>query len=430
MSSTSRDSEKCCRAMTLIVFEDEDTARFEPLASFRHVSQMCWGTGTLLEALRRLSLESDVRLWGRKEMAEVTIEKVGVPYNSSCKGEALFVNARARPTKQLQSLFGRKGNFAAVAGGKLVAARLKLSAGSIGSSPGNLSRRQEATLAKGLDRRELEESYLFDGPWEMVASNGSAIAEQVGTREFSSLPDKALLKGSPSNLRVADSAEIEGHVVFDARAGPVIIEGGATVESFSRLSGPCFVGRSSKVKSALIRSGTSLFESCYVGGEVANSILMPFTNKSHYGYVGDSIVGSWVNLGAGSTFSNIKNTYGNVKVSCQGSRFDTGMMHLGPLVGDMAKVSIGAMVHAGKVIGPGSFVAGPVREDVPAFTFYDDSGSKKVELKLDSVIETQKRMMERRGRTLGKAEEALISDVFTRTAADRRELGVKKGRLV
>ena len=218
-------------------------------------------------------------------------------------------------------------------------------------------------------------------------------------------------------------------MTFDSRLGPVVVDEGASIESFSRVSGPCYVGLETRLHSALVRGGTSVFEGCKVGGEVENSIIMPHTNKAHLGYVGDSIVGEWVNVGAGSVFSNLKNTYGNVRTELEGRRVDTGMVKFGPVIGDMAKVTIGALIFAGKSVGVASQVTGLVQKNVPSFTYFDGGSGRMVELILDSVLETQKRMMERRGMTLSKVLESLIRRLFLATRAERRKAGVRKGRL-
>jgi hypothetical protein len=105
------------------------------------------------------------------------------------------------------------------------------------------------------------------------------------------------------------------------------------------------------------------------------------------------------------------------------------MMKLGPVIGDMVKVSIGALVFAGRSVGVSSHLLSLVDRNVPSFTYFDGSSGKKVELLVDSAIETQRRMMERRGMTLSKAREGLIRRIFKATAAERRKAGVRKGRL-
>ena len=297
------------------------------------------------------------------------------------------------------------------------------------AKPGIISKNDVLRLGKQVERIRAPQGSLFEGYWGLVATNGLAIAEQAKRfQDLMPLPRGLEVRGQASNIMIESGAEVEPNVTFDARLGPIIVGDGAAIESFSRIMGPCYIGPKTKIYSALIGGGTSIFESCKVGGQVENSIIMPFTNKAHHGYVGDSYVGSWVNLGAGSTFSNLKNTYGNVNLVEGGKKIDSGMPKLGPVIGDMCKVSIGALVYAGKAIGTGSHVSGRADTDIPSFTYFDSEPKRTIELLLESVLETQRRMMERRGLSLSRNEEALIRFAFTKSAGERKAAGVKKGR--
>jgi UDP-N-acetylglucosamine diphosphorylase/glucosamine-1-phosphate N-acetyltransferase len=415
--------------LTVVVFEDEHWNWFTPLTLLRHVAQLDWGIRTLLESWQELLPGERFVLWGRDELRPAAEARSRKDYNSPADEEVLLVNARVRPKKELLPFLTKKGHFAVMTGKELIAARTK-NARSI--APGALSARTQLKASKGEDKLGIdEENLLFEGPWDLVESNGMAIAAQASTQSAMSGSHSSgtTLKGPPSNLRIHDSAEIDPMVSFDTRAGPVVVDEDAAVDSYSMLSGPCYVGRKTRLHSALVRGGTSMFENCRVGGEVENSIIMSFTNKAHHGFVGDTIIGEWANLGAGSTFSNLKNTYGTVKVDRSGSKVDTGLIKLGPVIGDMAKISIGTLIFAGKSVGVGSQVTGLIDQDVPSFTFLWNGTSKMVELRLESVIETQRRMMERRGIALSKDSEALIRLVFNGTRPDRRRVGVRKGKI-
>ena len=413
--------------MKVVVFEDDELAGFAPLVLLRHVSQLRRGTLTLLDALAgRVPDATEVTLWGRQELAAVTSAQTGRRYNEEPGGPALFVNARAVPNDGLAALASRQGAFIAMSGGAVVAARLDAK----DAKPGRLTKKEASRLAKGATRLEAPEDSLFRGYWDLVESNGLAVAEQARRQEdYLALSRSVEVRGPASNVMVSSGADVEGHVTLDARLGPIVIESRAVVESFSRLMGPCYIGPGVKVLSALVGGGTSIFESCKVGGQVENSIILPYTNKAHHGYVGDAYVGSWVNLGAGSTFGNLKNTYGNIRLQVGGRQMDSGMLKLGPAVGDMAKVSIGTMVYSGRFIGTGALVSGVAKDNVPSFTFFDSGRPSSVELLLESVVETQRRMKERRGLLLSREEEALVRKCFALTAGERKNAGVKKGRL-
>lgn len=412
--------------MATVVFEDDATVGFGPLTMLRHTGQLNRGTKTLLEAIHEsIADASDLMVWGRALLKDVCRESLGKRYNEKANGLTTFINARARPGKMLLALASRKTPFVAMAGRQMVAARVK----GMGMTPGPIGRKDSARIGKSVERLEAPTDSLFAGYWDLVQSNGLAIAAQAKHFEDPlSLPGAVEVRGPRSSLRIDGRADVELHVTFDTRLGPVVVEEGASVESFSRVMGPCYIGPKTKVYSALVGGGTSVFAGCKVGGQVENSIIMSHTNKAHHGYAGDSYVGEWVNLGAGSTFSNLKNTYGNVRLDIDGETVDSGMLKLGPVVGDMSKVSIGALVYSGRLLGTGCHVAGLVGKNVPSFTYSDGSG-RMVELLIESVVETQRRVVERRGKTLTRAEEALIRKTFDDTSRERRRAGVKKGRL-
>ncbi len=413
--------------MKVIVFEDEGLAGFGPLTLLRHASLLRCGTKRLLDALvEKIPDATDVGLWGRRELAGVTKDETGKEYNEKAYGSTFLVNARARPNEGLLALASRQGPFVSITKGGIVAARLD--SGLL--KPGVIGRKDAQKLSKRTERIAGPADSLFQGYWDLVQANGLAIAEQARRfEETLPVPRGVEVRGPASNVMIDAGADVEGLVTLDARLGPIVVDRGATVESFSRLMGPCYIGPKARVHSALIGGGTSIFDSCKVGGQVENSILLPYSNKAHHGYVGDSYIGSWVNLGAGSTFSNVKNTYGNVRLTVGSATVDSGMLKLGPAIGDMAKVSIGALVYAGRYVGVGSHATGLAAADIPSFTFYDSAGRRPVELLLESVLETQRRMMERRGLMLSKNEEGLIRRAFASTARDRRRAGVRPGRL-
>jgi hypothetical protein len=181
-------------------------------------------------------------------------------------------------------------------------------------------------------------------------------------------PDGALVLGDPSDV-VAQGATIEPGVVFDVRPGPVVVEAGAEVRSGTRLEGPTFVGAGTRVLGGYVRA--SVFgPECRVRGEIAASVFLGYGNKAHDGFVGSSVVGRWVNLGAGTTTSNLKNTYGRVRLDVAGERIETGRLNVGTLFGDHAKTAIGTMLPTGTVVSVGAnLFGGTVPKYVPPFAW-------------------------------------------------------------
>ena len=169
------------------------------------------------------------------------------------------------------------------------------------------------------------------------------------------VPEGSLVLGDPAHL-VCLTAKVEPGVVFDVRQGAVVIDG-AEIRNGTRLEGPTYVGPGTRVLGGYVRA--SVFgPDCRVNGEIAASVFLGFANKAHYGFVGHSVVGPWVNLGAGTTTSNLKNTYGPVRLEVDGEHIETGRINVGTLFGDHAKTAIGTMLATGTVVSAGANVFG------------------------------------------------------------------------
>ncbi len=403
----------------VVVFEDEKWENFLPLSLTRHVSQHLLGTSTILGHLSEL-LEGEVALVGREFVAEVAREETGLGFNGPLGEHVRMINARVNPVVDLGRVFSRKTDFALVdASGFVVAAALprRLYERAV-TKDGTVSQARLVSSCKGLEMLESEKKLLFSYPWEMIDLNDQAIVRGSG---LEGRRGKAEGTKGYRRVRASPDAEIEGQVSFDTRGGPILIEEGARIESFSRISGPCFVGRDSVIHSALVRGGTTIGEGCRIGGEVDHSIIYPFTNKAHLGFLGHSVVGSWVNVGAGCVTSDLKSTYGTIKVVRGGARVDSGMVKLGAIVGDMVKIASGTIIQGGRSLGVSSHCSGLVDRDVPDFTHSGDErdGDGEFTLRLDSVLKTQSRMMQRRGKELSKARRTLIRRLYARARVVR-----------
>jgi UDP-N-acetylglucosamine diphosphorylase / glucose-1-phosphate thymidylyltransferase / UDP-N-acetylgalactosamine diphosphorylase / glucosamine-1-phosphate N-acetyltransferase / galactosamine-1-phosphate N-acetyltransferase len=160
--------------------------------------------------------------------------------------------------------------------------------------------------------------------------------------------------------------------VLDATAGPILIGRRASIQAFTRLAGPCFIGEGSTITGGDIR-GSSIGPVCKVRGELSSSIFLGYGNKGHDGFVGHSLIGEWVNLGAGTTTSNLKNTYGPVSVHTPAGVRETGMQFLGTLFGDHAKTGIGLRLTTGTIVGAGANIYGAAMPPklVPPFAWGD-----------------------------------------------------------
>jgi UDP-N-acetylglucosamine diphosphorylase / glucose-1-phosphate thymidylyltransferase / UDP-N-acetylgalactosamine diphosphorylase / glucosamine-1-phosphate N-acetyltransferase / galactosamine-1-phosphate N-acetyltransferase len=224
------------------------------------------------------------------------------------------------------------------------------------------------------------------------------------------VPEGSIVLGDPADV-ISLRAAVEPGVVFDVRAGPVVIEEGAEVRSGTRLEGPTYVGSGTRILGGFVRA--SVFgPECRVRGEVVTSVFLGYGNKAHDGFVGHSVVGHWVNLGAGTTTSNLKNTYGPVRLEVEGIRIETGRSNLGALFGDHAKTAIGTMLPTGAVIGAGANVFGiaAAPKYVPAFSW----GCAGERLTEEGFLTIARRVLARRNVTWSDARQESLRRAYER----------------
>jgi UDP-N-acetylglucosamine diphosphorylase/glucosamine-1-phosphate N-acetyltransferase len=202
---------------------------------------------------------------------------------------------------------------------------------------------------------------------------------------------------------------LEPGCVLDASRGPIVLAEKSSVGANAVLQGPCYIGAHSAVTPlSLIRPGVSVGQMCKIGGEVSNSILLGYTNKAHEGFLGDSYLGKWVNFGAGTTTSNLKNTYGQISVRRGDQIIPTGRRFLGALVGDHSKTGILTRLAAGAYVGFCASIAGegPPTRFVPSYTFENDKGRETYDL--ERALDVTRRVYARRDRPFTNYDEHVM----------------------
>lgn len=255
----------------------------------------------------------------------------------------------------------------------------------------------------------------LDRPHEIVKAHLASFARNLELR----LSTGKYREAEPG-VFFADGAAIHPSCVIDTTDGPVLIGEGVSLKPFTYVEGPVFIGdRVRIIEHASIKDRTTITEGCKVGGEVETSIIEPSSNKQHHGFLGHSWVGSWVNLGAGTTTSDLKNTYGAIRMEYDGVRRETGMQFLGSIIGDFTKTAINTSLFTGKVIGVSSMVYGMVTTNVPSFTNYARSFGQVREISIAQVLTTQKRMFARRNRKQTPDDIAIMERVFEMTRNER-----------
>jgi UDP-N-acetylglucosamine diphosphorylase/glucosamine-1-phosphate N-acetyltransferase len=222
------------------------------------------------------------------------------------------------------------------------------------------------------------------------------------------LPEGSVVIGDPTDV-VLLGAAVEPGVVFDVRGGAVVIEQHAYVRGGTRLEGPAYVGPGSEILGGVVRR-CSIGPRCKVRGEIASTVVLGYANKAHDGFVGHSVVGRWVNLGAGTTTSDLKNTYGAVRLDVAGERLETGLQNVGTLFGDHAKVAIGTLLDTGTVVGSGANVFGATRP--PKYIRPFAWGMDGALMSRDGFLTVATRVMPRRQVGVSDAVRATLGRIY------------------
>lgn len=265
------------------------------------------------------------------------------------------------------------------------------------------------------DSEEID-GLVLRGAFDLVGALERFLPDDCGdfvTRSHDDIPSGSLVLGDPTHV-ISLGAVVEPGVVFDVRHGAVVLEHAAEVRHGTRLEGPCYVGAGTRVLGGFVRS-SAFGPRCSARGEISASTFLGYANKSHDGFVGHSVIGQWVNLGAGTTTSNLKNTYGPVRLDVAGRRIETDRTFLGSLIGDHAKTAIGTLLSTGTVVGTGAslFGDGATPKYVPPFA-WGSHGTER--LSEDGFLRIAERVLPRRDVAFTAERRASLRGIYRRCA--------------
>jgi UDP-N-acetylglucosamine diphosphorylase/glucosamine-1-phosphate N-acetyltransferase len=218
-------------------------------------------------------------------------------------------------------------------------------------------------------------------------------------------------------------------VVLDSTGGPITVEDGVTIFPHSRIEGPCHVGQDTQIVGGKIREGCSIGPVCRVGGEVEEAIIHGYSNKYHDGFLGHAYVGEWVNLGALTTNSDLKNDYSTVEVKLNGQPIDTNDTKVGSFIGDHTKTSIGTLFNTGSIVGMMTNILGGseiLPKTIPSFCLFANGKAFKG-FGLRKLLQTAETAMGRRKVAFTEADRSMLTHAYELTKDERQE-AVKKSR--
>jgi UDP-N-acetylglucosamine diphosphorylase/glucosamine-1-phosphate N-acetyltransferase len=259
----------------------------------------------------------------------------------------------------------------------------------------------------------------IDNVWDLVTQNADQLQEDLAALAKEHRPivppqGLDLIGYRPGMLQLGADVTIEPGVVFDFSEGPIRLEDGVIVKAFTRLAGPSFVGRGSVLLGGSC-SHVSIGPRCKVHGEVEASVVLGYSNKAHDGFLGHAYLGCWVNLGAMTTNSDLKNNYGSVRLWTPRGSIDTGAMKIGCLLGDHVKTGIGSLLNTGTVVGVGSNLFGSALPPkyVPPFSW--GSGDELEPYDVEKFLATAELAMGRRQVTLSSGMRQVLRAAWERS---------------
>lgn len=415
------------KQLPLYLFEDPGWRRFGPLTTLRPIWELRIGLETQRERIVKLLDSTPTGLFPRpmlrplveEQEPDITVGKI------KSRGDILIVNGRACNGLTTKMLDSTQTWTVWTDGPDVVAAKLPARIATkwlmqSGLNPMDYSTRTLLSIwgiedtAPEVRLVELKGSLLF-WPWDMLKRQTEAILDdfqRIGYGTISGEVDHRAILIETENILIDTGAVVSAGAIIDASNGPVIVSDGARIMPAAVIMGPVVVGANS-----LIRVGAKIYGPVTfgpwskVGGEVEDCIIQGYSNKQHEGYLGHALLGEWVNLGADTNNSDLKNNYSPVSATIDGETIDTGEIFFGVIIGDHVKTAINTQLNTGTVIGVGSNIygAGFPPKTIGAFRW---GGAEEFQIyEFEKFLQTARTVMARRDRDLSPLAAALLREI-------------------
>lgn len=411
--------------MQICIFEDKKFDNLYPLTYMRPVFQLKCGHTLLVEKILRNFKGVKVSYIVRDYLEALVKEKLGASNVNNIEAlkedDVLFINGRLLYIDIKIDLNGAEE--AGVKGDDIVYARVKKE--NVAKFCGGNTEQLLTDIKVNIANKDFS-AYLVEWPWNLVQNNPKAIEDDFkfinkGGVIEGKLSPQAVIYGDKSKVYIAKNAEIQPFVTIDTTGGPIIIDEDVVVFPYTRIEGPNATGKATQLFGANVRTGTAIGPVCRVGGEVEDSIIHAYSNKYHDGFLGHAYVCEWVNLGALTTNSDLKNDYGSVSLYIKGELMDSKDNKVGCFVGDHTKTSIGTFLNTGTIAGIMSNLVGSggvLPKYIPSFVWFLNNRFFKG-YGLRSMVDTAKTAMSRRKKTMSVEEEKLLQYLYALTKEDR-----------
>jgi UDP-N-acetylglucosamine diphosphorylase/glucosamine-1-phosphate N-acetyltransferase len=390
--------------MNYILFDDHLHQQFLPLTYTRPISELRLGILTLKEKWEH---------YLKSSTSYKTEDYLASKYTERVEGENLYINSRYLPSVALLTAIKNLEFGQALKHDDIVLAYL-------------LKKEESIDLSTFKDVQVDFDVDCIETVTDLFSKNHTAIHS-----DFKLLTEGRTSQPIPDTVTCFNEEQIfleEGAKLYNgtlnATEGPIYIGKNAEVMENSAIRGPFALCENSTIKmGAKIYTGTTVGPHSKVGGEVSNSMILGYSNKGHDGFLGNSVIGEWCNLGADTNTSNLKNNYATIKLwDYQSSRFkDTGLQFCGLIMGDHSKCSINMMFNTGTSVGVSAniFGSGFPRNFIPSFSWGGSQGT--MTYKLEKVFEVAELVMQRRGIHLSELDKGILKHIFMSTKVHRRD---------
>lgn len=423
-------------AKKLFIFEDHKFENFYPLTYNRPVYQLLSGIKLIQEKISSFYPEAEVILLCRDYLNELLRLKSNFRVNEfevRDEDELLFINGRVIASEDLSQIlaFSRERR-SYICKKDLISLTFKGSdLKRFENEVNSLYQKDSLESIKSETRPSEIEIEVSDYLWNLIDWNKKEI-ESDFKRLSSEMDFKDMLKNCEidstaiiyniKNVFIGKGTKLDAQVVLDARDGPIYIGENVLIKSHTRVEGPAYIGDETQLVGGKIGPGCSLGQVCRVGGEVENSTFLGFSNKYHQGFLGHSYIGEWVNLGALTTNSDLKNNYSPIPVQLKDKKIDTGLIKVGAFLGDHVKTGIGTLLNTGINVGFGAnlFGGGMIKDRfLPSFAWFN--GKEFEEYRLDKFLSAASQVMKRRGKELNEEETKFLKKLFDLTKKERKK---------
>ena len=414
--------------MLICLFEDNSVNFLEPLIYSRGVFDLVCGGASLKDKILRAYAGAKYSLHCREYLAPIIQDKYpDVSVNEIIADSCLFINGRIIAGKDLAEIIPLNDNVDKVylKDNILIAARL--SGSNLKKFKQHLDKPLELSFFPSVPKEEVvvkTAGYI----WDLIRENSSELISDINYLSAKNLFHNHLVgvhQINKDNIFIESGTVIKPGVVLDASNGPIYIGKNSVIYPNTVIIGPAYIGNSTLIKSLTkIYENVSIGDVCKVGGEIEGSVIMSYTNKQHEGFLGHAYLGSWINIGADTNCSDLRNNYGFIKTRVNGQEINTNTQFLGLIMGDHSKTGINTMFNTGTTVGFSCNIYGSGFPDkyLPSFSWGGSEGLQTYDV--IKCLDTAKVVTSRRKIEFKKIDEDLFRKIFDLTKNERMIKGL------